>query len=294
MSQFTLVATAEGERFITAFIPGHGAEVANSDHPNFDQIVALATAGEEIDPSLFDVAAFVSKQFEPLSERVSVRGGRVYLDGDEIDNALTRQVVRFLDEGVDDWRPLVAFFENVQANPEPHSRENLYRWIAALQEIDGGLTITDEGNIVGYKGVKRNPAEQGEEGGYVSLNHGYAIVDGEEHSEGAVPNEVGSVIEMPRSQVEHNPSRGCSVGLHVGTHAYAKSWGSHVLEVEVNPRDVVSVPTDASDQKMRVCRYQVVAEVAAPHTTAVRRSPDEEDAYEGDEFEEGDLADEDW
>lgn len=278
MTQFTLVATADNDRFITVFIPGEGAFVAQSDHPNFETIVAKATAGEEIEPRLFDVAAFVSKQFESLSERVSVRGGSLYLDGDEVDNALTQQVVRFLDEGVEDWRPLVAFFENVQANPEPHSRENLYRWIASLQERDGGLTITEDGMIVGYKGVHEDSP-----GSYVSVNHGYAIVDGEEHEDGAVPNNIDSVIEMPRSTVEHNPRVACSVGLHVGTYAYARQWGSVVLEVEVNPRDVVSVPTDAADQKMRTCRYRVLGVAESPHATAVRQPAHGEDPEEGDE-----------
>jgi hypothetical protein len=39
-----------------------------------------------------------------------------------------------------------------------------------------------------------------------------------------------------------------------------------VLEVHVNPRDVVSIPDDHQDAKMRVCRYVVIGEVTAEHT----------------------------
>ena len=283
MTQYTLVSTAEGERFITAFIPGEGAFAANADHPNFETIVAKAAADEDLTAELFDVGRAVAERFRHLSDRVTVRGGTVYLDGDPVDNALTQQVVRFLDEGVEDWKPLVAFFENVQANPEPHSRESLYRWLAARD-----FTITDDGNIIGYKGVRRSPAEQGTEGGYQSINQGYAIVNGEEHHEGPVPNEPGAVVEMPRSQVEHNPAQGCSVGLHVGTFTYARSFGQVVLEVEVNPRDVVSVPTDHGDAKMRVCRYHVIDRIDNPHERAVRPAEANPDAHDSD------LARADW
>jgi hypothetical protein len=54
---------------------------------------------------------------------------------------------------------------------------------------------------------------------------------------------------------------GCSVGLHVGTYDYASNFTLNVLEVHVNPRDVVSVPTDSNWAKVRCCRYVVIKEV---------------------------------
>jgi hypothetical protein len=75
---------------------------------------------------------------------------------------------------------------------------------------------------------------------------------------------------MQRSAVEHNPARACASGLHVGTWEYASSFGNGVTAVvKVNPRDVVSVPTDCNGQKMRVSRYKVVEYVDEAHNTAV-------------------------
>ncbi len=46
--------------------------------------------------------------------------------------------------------------------------------------------------------------------------------------------------------------------LHVGSMAYVKDFGygnSVILEVLVSPRNVVAVPEDYNNTKMRVCEY---------------------------------------
>jgi hypothetical protein len=257
--QYSLVGTDDGSN-ITVFVSGRTPLVAHSSHPNFEKILEGALAGDESVSDLFDVALTAATRFERLTERVTTSNGRLYLDGVEVNNALSAQVVRFIGEGVEDWKPLVNFFENVQANQNEHSREQLYSWLNDRQ-----FTITPEGNIVGYKGVQKK-LDSDE---LVSINSGSAIVDGEVHS-GYIPNQIGSVIEMPRDQVAHDPGTGCSTGLHVGTYEYANSFArGALLEVHVNPRDVVSVPTDCNFQKMRVCRYRVVGVIDAPHTVPV-------------------------
>lgn len=243
---------------VVVFIGGVGMLTADSNHPNFASIEqAIFEGNEDGLAELFDPSHDVAEKFRAVSERVSVGNGRVYFDGDEVNNALTDQILRFLKDGVDDWQALVKFFENLAQNPNEHSRENLYRWLRAAD-----FTIDEDGLIVGYKGV-----HQGEEGEYRSLSSGTATVNGVSHN-GRIPQRVGDTVEMPRSNVQHDPSVGCHVGLHVGTWDYASNFGSVVIEVRVNPRDVVSVPTDCGDQKMRTCRYKVTSDVlTAPHNT---------------------------
>lgn len=252
MIQHTLVQT-DGEAFLTAYIPGHGLLSAGSTHPNFDKIKSAVVMGQppltnEALADLFDVAKAVERRFTKLSRRVSVNGGTLFFDGDEIHNSLAKQVVRFLDEGVENWKPLVAFFEKVQANPSAHSRNQLFEW---LDRHD--FTIDSDGDLVGYKGVQRDS-----DGKLVSVHAGPGIVDGVKMN-GHLPNEVGSIVEIERSYVHEDPSVGCSRGLHVGTASYAKGYASGaLLRVKVNPADVVSVPTDCNAQKVRTCRYEVV------------------------------------
>jgi hypothetical protein len=231
---------------LTAFVNGQMYSATNS-HPNYERIKEMCESGNEDVVSLFDLSVTAQRRFDRLSERVTIANGRIYFDGEEVDNALTQQVARFISEGVEDFKPLVLFFEKVQTNVNPHSREQLYRWLK-----DRSFSINEEGNIIAYKGVRVTDGE------YFSISHGTAIVDGVEHN-GAIPNHVGAVVEMPRSSVQHDPSVGCHTGLHAGTWNYASDFArGAVLTVEINPRDVVSVPTDCFDQKMRVCRYTVV------------------------------------
>lgn len=245
--QYTLVNTGDTE-YITVYVEGAEPLSADSSHPYFQEIkdcVHHGDCGNAI-IDLFDLAVAASKKFQQLSERVSVANGQVFFDGDAQHDTITSQVVRFIDSNTDDWQPLVRFMENVAANPTQHSREQLYDWLKA-----NDLRITDEGNIVGFKGV--GPAPD-----YLSGHSGQATVNGVVHK-GRIPNPLNAVVEMPRSSVQHDPGAACSTGLHVGTYDYAQSFArGTLLEVHVNPRDVVSVPTDAGGQKVRVSRYKVV------------------------------------
>lgn len=260
----------------------HGGEmyVATDTHPNFARIVAGVTEGDESVIELFDVQKTAQKRFDRLSERVTLANGKVYLDGEETDNALTQQVINFVNQGVEDFKPLVAFFEKVQTNPNSHSREQLYRWLR-----DRNITITEEGNFIAYKGVRKSGDS------YESISHGSAISDGVEYN-GAIPNPLGAIVEMPRGDVQHDPSVGCHVGLHAGTWNYASGFAQGaVLTVEINPRDVVSVPTDCSDQKLRVCRYTVKDVTETELDVAVYSSYPTLDGYDDGLEDEGDDED---
>lgn len=251
---------------VTAFYPEVGPKVANNDHPAYADIKAGLEAGDDV-LDLFDASVAAARYFKKVSDRVSVSNGHVYFDGDEIDSTLSRQIVRLLDEGTEDWNPLVLFMEKVQQNPTEHSRSQLFDWLR-----DRDFTITPDGDFVAYKGVTSDA-----QGNLVSCHTGPGIVNGEAVN-GHVPNPIGGIIEIARSYVNHDPSQGCSTGLHVGTYAYAKGYArSALLEVHVNPRDVVSVPTDCDAQKVRVSRYKVVKAEAVEYDTAFLPSYDPDD-----------------
>lgn len=265
-----MMVNRDGVRNLTLIDPDtYEPHVVYGDHPQFDRIVQGCMENDPSVIDLFNMSQVVAEHLEHLSERVAVAGGNLYFDGDIVHNALADQVVRFLREGEEDWMPLVNFFENISANPETHSREQLYEWLARRE-----FTITPGGMIVGYKGVAR-----AEGGGYQSIHAGTAIVDGEMQT-GHIHQALDSVVEMPRSTVQHDPSEGCSVGLHVGTYDYANSYGNVLLEVHVNPRDVVSVPTDSNAAKVRCCRYTVIREVEKRYTSPIVWDGEDDDDYD--------------
>jgi hypothetical protein len=272
--QYSLIRNSGGE-VITVFANGNMYSALDT-HPNWTAIKAGVEADDVRVIDLFDIGVTAQARFEKLSDRVSVKSGKVYFDNQPTHNALTEQVVRFIEDGQEDFGPLVEFFEKVQSNPNEHSREQLYSWLDVHD-----FTILPNGNFVGYKGVRSVATTDGVK--YESISHGTAISDGVEYT-GAIPNPIGAVVEMPRDAVQHDPSVGCHTGLHVGTWDYASSFAQGaVLKVEVNPRDVVSVPTDCNHQKLRTCRYTVLEVISAPVSGPLDydyEDYDEEDDYD--------------
>lgn len=268
-SNFTSsIVQFNGDTFITVFVPGHDPLPCASSHPNFskildacrDEMVNPGSVDAEAVVDMFDVATAVSKRFLRLSDRVSVKDGTIFLDGDAVESGLTKQILRFMDED-EDFEPLVNFMEKIQSNPNDHSRTQAWDW---LNNHD--FSLLPDGDVVGYKGVSGTP------GNFYSGFSGHAIVDGEDVN-GRIPTNVGSVIEMPRSEVAWDPSSACAAGLHFGTYEYAKGYASGaMLKVAVNPRDIVSVPTDAAGEKMRCCRYRILEIIDAPVNSALDRS----------------------
>lgn len=258
---------------VTAFVSGKQL-VASSDHPNFKVIVEYLKAkgaDETKVIDLFDRSAGVARKFDSLSDRISVANGKLYVDHVVMDGELASTVVKFYDQGLEDFKPLVAFLDKVLTNPSEHSRKNLYGWLMKHQ-----FTLHEDGDFIAYKGVDRKRIDNNEPIAryqYVSKTAGEGIVNGVWYDKGThLPNNPGDVVEMPRDRVTSDSHVGCSVGLHAGNLRYAREfagYGGTLMRVKINPRDVVSVPTDSSFEKMRVCRYRVLDKVGDSDTKAV-------------------------
>ena len=299
------VITTEDDEFIVGFVNGSLKHV-RSDHPNYQMVKNLLSLtpeeledeGEANIAALFDPAEAISKRFEELTERVSVRAGTIYFDGDPLNNALADLIVKLMEQD-EDFYPFVLFLENLMQNPEEHSRKMAFEWIQAAGD---GMSITDHGYVVGFKGT-----ESDGNGGYQSTTAGHAIVDGVEHN-GKIPYAVGNEVTMPRSEVTFDPNNSCSSGLHIGTRSYARQFmrGGAMLECWINPRDIVSVPR-GEHAKMRVSRFYIADTVEDDTVIGALRkrsdvgvyvspteSPYDEDEYgDGEEFEEDFESDED-
>ena len=236
-----------GQKSITALIDGE-LYTATSDHPRWGEIVN-GVAHDKATAEMFSLEKAI-EQYVRLSDRISVAGGTIYFDGDPINDTVTNKIIDLYNNG-DDFISVVEFMERLYTNPSEDVRnDQLFQWLEV-----GGLTLTEDGLIVGYKGVARH-----RDGGFESISRGEAFVNGVLHI-GAIPQRLGDVVEMPRSAVDDDPNNACSTGLHVGTFEYAQDFGQGiVLAVLIDPRDVVSVPS-LEVSKMRVCRYSVLCVV---------------------------------
>lgn len=131
-------------------------------------------------------------------------------------------------------KSLQKFFDNVVANPgKMVSVEALARFITQRQ-----IVITDRGTFLAYKRVNAN---------YTDCHTG------------KMDNSIGKTVRMSREKVDHVQTNTCSSGLHVCSYGYLGSFGgARVIIVEVNPKNVVAVPPDYDNSKIRCCEYTVL------------------------------------
>lgn len=166
--------------------------------------------------------------------------GNVYLDNIIVHNALSERMIAMLDVGIPIER-FMLFLQNLMENPSPAAREELYLFLEATN-----LPVTDDGHFLAYKIVSET---------YMDLYTG------------TISNAIGAKPSMERSAVDDDRTVTCSRGLHACSEAYLPHYGSQsrgdrVVVVKINPRDVVSIPADYNNAKMRVCAYEVVDELA--------------------------------
>lgn len=161
--------------------------------------------------------------------------GAIVIDGEPLPNALSERLISMVDQGVD-TTALEKFWDNLSLNPSESSRADLFSFLEANH-----VPLTPDGHFIAYKKVRK---------------------DFKDIHSGTFDNSPGRVVSVPRESVDDNRNVTCSRGLHVAAFNYAaNNFGSHgdpLLLCKVNPRDVVAVPPDYNEQKMRVCRYEVL------------------------------------
>jgi hypothetical protein len=254
--QYQMTQTHDGRRALT-FVGSDGSfHAINSDTLGFDATLAAIMAND-LDSAIIHSTPLTTivARLREVSDEFGTDGDVVTRNGKALPSRLGSLLLSYARSGDRALNALCRFIMRLDANPSKRSVESLYDWVEA-----NGLTINTDGFIVAYKGV-------GNDG--LSVHSGTAAVDGVVIN-GRIPNRVGSVVTMPRNEVQDDPSIGCHQGLHVGSHSYASSFGARLLTCVVDPADVVSVPTDCGAAKMRVCRYTVVsineAKASYPHT----------------------------
>lgn len=179
--------------------------------------------------------------------------GQVYYDGLVLHNAVTKHLLSLLDQGSNALSAWIKFTDKLMLNPSYRSREQLYTFMEA-----NNITINADGDLLLYKKVRDD---------YYDVHTGRTY-----------KYTIGSTHEMARANVDDDPQRTCSAGIHVAAHSYMNSFGGdRIIICAVNPADVVSIPVDYNNAKMRVSRLRVVAEHPRAHSTPTLDRPYIED-----------------
>lgn len=228
---------------ITINFNGETHIVARGDALADKLIAALRSGKTDEIPNLVSTG----KRIENFSEKTFiVKDGDIFVNGVKAPEALGKKIVKFANDGLP-YQPLVRFAENLQRNPSKRSVDELFMFLEA-----NDVPITQDGHIICYKRVRG---------------------DFKDIYTGTFDNSPGNIVEMNRDEVDPDANKHCSVGLHAAAWNYAHSHYASsdassdvILEVDIDPADVVSVPTDYANAKMRVSKYQVLGVIDKQHS----------------------------
>lgn len=231
---------------ITVSIDGRTHMVARSDANAPKLIDALRNKRYDEVPELISIATKIEKYTDG---NFKVEDGCVMVDGVEVNGLLAAKIMEFESQGLP-YMPLVRFARNVRRNPSERAINDLY---AFLQH--NGHPITDDGCFVAYKRVRKN---------FKDIHTG------------TMDNSVGKTVSMPRAEVDDDPERTCSRGLHVASFDYAHNHfggsGDVMLEVKVSPDLVVAIPVDYNSSKIRTAGYTVLSVIDKPLECSYRNT----------------------
>jgi hypothetical protein len=268
-----------GQRVVSATVDGE-TYITSDSNPKFAEIVRRCRRLDKSVVELFNIEEQINERLSAVADNVRIENGVLLINDEAAPPALSRVILGLIEEGSDDYERFVKFLVRLDKNPSHRSRTQLFEFIQRH-----GITLTEDGLMVLYKGVQRDA-----EGNLTSINAGTAWVNGKK-VEGLIPANVGDTVTMPRRMISDDPNVACHVGLHCGAWDYAHGFGRDAtITVVVDPENVVCVPNDCSFQKIRVCEYliQGVQEKEHPFVTWERDAfdYDEEDDLEDDDYEE--------
>lgn len=217
--------------------------VVYEDDAIFEELEDLLMS--ECEDKCTQVKNLIDKVFNAvinIGENVSIKNDSVYIDSICVDNSIGK-LINNLYKNNRNLKPLINFIKNVRKNPNEDIVNEIYDFIEKSY-IDGGFTITEDGNIVAYKNVRDD---------YKDI-----------HSE-LFYNFVGTTVEMDRSEVCSDRNVTCAPGLHFCSYSYLNNYRSstngRTMILEINPKHVVSIPVDYDNAKGRCCKYKVIGEL---------------------------------
>ena len=166
---------------------------------------------------------------------VTIQGDKLFWKGTEFNGTLAARMIQMLQDGFT-IEPMVLFMENLMQNPSKRAVDELYGFLEK-----NNLPLTPDGYFLAYKKVRD---------------------DFKDCYSGTMDNSVGNIVGMDRNKVDDNKDNTCSTGLHFCGQSYLAHFsGARTVIVKINPRDVVSIPSDYNGAKGRACRYEVIGEL---------------------------------
>jgi hypothetical protein len=231
----TLIGRFVSKEQITLIFSEDTAVIDNSN-PKFAEILQLCKDGKYAEAAA--LATIKDQINQTFDGDIRVVGGEVIYDGKPLHNVMCERILDIMREGLD-ATGLVKFLENLMQNPSYTAVQELYLFLEANK-----IPITEDGHFLAWKKIRNNWKDI--------------------HSN-SVDYSVGATPSMKRNQVDPDGEKTCSHGLHCAGWDYLPHFGSNgdsdrIVIVKVNPADVIAVPNDYGNAKMRVCKMEVLRE----------------------------------
>lgn len=231
------------QQSITVHFKNGDAFVWPASHPNFNEVrdALKARAPGETIRKLMDVVGRMAETVAAVPSRVAgnitVSREGVFYKGEPLHLSICDRMIAHAAEGFD-IEPMIKFLEKLLRNPRREAVLSLYDFMAA-----NDIPIWEDGDFIVYKKVGVN---------YMDIYSG------------RFDNSIGQSPRVEPWQVEADREQTCAQGLHVCSRKYLPHYGggnARAMICKVNPADVVAVPRDYNNAKMRVCGYEVIGEL---------------------------------
>jgi hypothetical protein len=236
---------------IVLFMNNKPQKIASSDPKYAAIIAALRLPSDQQEDAINKAleAADVNRDIQSKGFQLNSNTREVSYHGELLPAPLAQKVFSLIEQNLP-VTLLEKFWENLKQNPSYNSVRELYDFLSYKE-----LPITEDGCFLAYRGLQEDFYS-------VSGNLETKVLQGTVNSKGQIYNGVGEHIEVQRNCVDDNRENHCSFGIHAGSWDYARNWSrGKMVVVKINPKDVVSVPSDYDCQKLRCCAYTVVSEV---------------------------------
>lgn len=219
---------------ITVIFSNGESAVWSANHPDFHEIEKLCelNAWAEVQV-LHNVAKAVLKNEVTIEDNLlNVAGAVVNLS--TTSNPIFQFIELLRKKGVVDTEieRIKPFLQNMFENPFINAVTEIYDYCKAMD-----FEITDDGCFLAYKNVRADL--------------------GSIYDNGRTKHVIGEYTE--EKMYDTNRENHCSAGLHFCSKGYLQHYpGQVTIIVKVNPKDVVSIPTDYQFMKGRCRKYMTV------------------------------------
>ena len=223
---------------ITVYFKDGSAGVWHKNNPNYSRVKKLA---KEEDWIAIEVLHNTAKAIlngdvtiEGDTAQIETANGKTKVDISTSKNKLLKFIELLKVKGVIDSRieEIKPFLKKMLENKFINAVEEIYDFCTKMD-----FEITKNGNFLAYKNVNKDLS---------------SIHDG-----GQTKHKIGKYTEVKEFCTDRTQT--CAAGLHFCSKGYLSQYsGDTTIIVEIDPRDVVSIPIDYNNEKGRCRRYKTV------------------------------------